>query len=315
MKTTVFLLSVIGVLVWCSGTSLYAGQDEDEAAKTEPEADAANWDDLFPVEDTDARDGERPRERRRGQGRRGDGPPPSPPRGRGQGDHKAGSPGGPGYGGYRPDGRPNGGPERRRRGFQRQVTEDALIEFLQKHEPELANKLASLAEKKRQYRRQINALQRLYGPVYYQMQRNPEMGELGLQKIRIQLKTKKFKRTYEKAASAEKQQKIKNQLRGSVGDLFDVIIQQEQLRFEEVSQRFAQWDQPEEEPAPEDRPEPPGPRKKRHDRRFGDAKKRQQHLQQVRSNLTSWQENRNSLIDQQVERLLTETTRPFPWPR
>ena len=60
-----------------------------------------------------------------------------------------------------------------------------IDEFLEKHEPKLAEKTKKLREEDpRKFRRQVMALGRLYGPVMRQMQANPKMGKL-LMKTRI----------------------------------------------------------------------------------------------------------------------------------
>jgi hypothetical protein len=301
----VFLLSVAAAFGLHSDFSLRAEQNEGEPAKTEKKAtDDLEWDDLFPADEDRGGRGNRREARRDGDRRHHDGPPRNHRRDGGPRDHMGGS-----------DGRARGGPGRGHDGFHRQVPKEALIEFLQEHEPDLAAKLASMEQENRQYRRQINTLRRLYGPVYFQMQRNPEMGELGLAKIRIQLKTKNHKSSYQKAAGAEEQKAIKKNLRNSVSEMFDLIIQQEQLRYREMTERFNQWDQPEAgEPHPE-MDEDHAHKRDRRQKRFGNPEKREKHLKQYQANIATWRKNRDKLIDQQVEMLLTNTTRPFPWPR
>ena len=312
----VFLLSVSTVLGLYSNFSLHAEENKEQPAKTEKKAaDDVQWDDLFPAGEER---GDRPNRwdaRRDGDRRHHDGPPRDRRRDGGPRDHMGGPGEGPGPGRFGPDGRPRGGSGRGRDGFHRQVPKESLIEFLQEHEPDLAAKLTSMDPDSRQYRRQINTLRRLYGPVYFQMQRNPEMGELGLVKIRIQLKTKTHKRSYQKTSDPEEQKKIKQKLHRSVSKMFDLIIQQEQIRLKEITKRFSQWDQPEAgQPDPEIT-ETHDHKRDRHKKRFGDPKKREKHLKRYQANIAAWHKNRDKLIDQQVERTLTETTRPFPWPR
>lgn len=300
MKTMVFLLSVSTVLGLYSNFSLHAEENEEQPAKTEKKAaDDVQWDDLFPAG-----------EERGGRPNRWDARRDGGPR-----DHMGSLGEGPGPGRFDPDGRPRGGSGRGRDGFHRQVPKEVLIEFLQEHEPDLAAKLTPMDQDSRQYRRQINTLRRLYGPVYFQMQRNPEMSELGLAKIRIQLKTKTHKRSYQKTSDPEEQKKIKQKLHRSVSKMFELIIQQEQMRLKEITKRFSQWDQPEAgQPDPEIT-ETRDHKQDRHKKRFGDPEKRKKHLKRYQANIAAWQKNRDKLIDQQVERTLTETIRPFPWPR
>ncbi len=139
------------------------------------------------------------------------------------------------------DDRRGGPPEGRRDGFgnnsQPQVSEEKLMEFLEKHEPKLAERLKGLKESEPwQYRRQMGALGRLYGAVISQMERDPEMGELELKRIRLQLKIKDRQRDYRRADNDDEKKKAKGELKKYVAELFDVILDQENHRYE----RFAE---------------------------------------------------------------------------
>ena len=119
--------------------------------------------------------------------------PESPRRGRGmrKGDHGRGHEGGRGMehgGGHgmRPGGGrgmgpgggrgmgPGGGRGMGRGGPGASLDSSVIIEFLQKHEPALAEKMVGLLESDpQQYRRRISSIRSLYGPAIIMLEHNP----------------------------------------------------------------------------------------------------------------------------------------------
>ena len=134
-------------------------------------------------------------------------------------------------------------------------TPEELLAFLQQYEPALAQKLKQLhRENPQQLHAQLPTLLRLYVPVMRQMQYDPQAGQLGLREIELRLKAQDLVESIKTAQQADltepqtdqpepksDQTEPKKQLRATLSDLFDVIIEQEQLRLTHFETRFEDW--------------------------------------------------------------------------
>ena len=102
------------------------------------------------------------------------------------------------------------------------------MDFLHQYEPELAQKLETLKdEAPRKARRQVRRLSQLYAPVIRQMDREPELGQLSLDRIRAQLKIKnQIRQSKQDGGTAVNSSELKN----NVEALFDIIIAQEERK-------------------------------------------------------------------------------------
>ena len=122
-----------------------------------------------------------------------------------------------------------------------QVNPEDLMAFMKEHAPNLEGKLANLrVQDPEQFRRQFYSLSRLFGPVMREMQRNPELGELGLKKITTRLQVEQ---QVKEIKGGQDTPKARTQLRTTVGKLFDVILAQEGKRVESwmgLRERFQQ---------------------------------------------------------------------------
>jgi hypothetical protein len=276
MKPTLYLITLLLTIGLLNHTAIYGETPEAQSKDINDD-----WDALFD-DDKSGHDGDRHHRRGRhkdGPERRGYGP-----RGDGDRHHRRGGP--EGYG------RGRGGGH---------VDPQELMEFLHKYEPKLATKLEKLKEEdSRKLRRQIRRLSQLYAPVMRQMERDPQMGQLSLDKVRVQLKIKNLTRKSKKENAAPVDAA---KLKPHVDALFDTIIAQEEMRHQKMTSRMGNWDNGQE------RSEKKGNRKGKS--RHGDPKKRRKELQ---ANMTTWKNNKGQIVDQQVQRLLNKT-RPFPWGR
>ena len=173
------------------------------------------------------------------------------------------------------------------------------MEFLHEYEPQLAQKLEKLKEENpRKVRRQIRRLSHLYAPVMRQMQRDPQMGQLSLDRVRTQLKIKNQLRQRKKEGTASVDTA---QLKTNVEALFDNIIAQEELRHQKMTARMGDWNDGEDW----------SPKKGKGKGRHKDPQKR---LEEQQANIKVWQNNKAKIVDQQIQRLLSNS-RPFPWGR
>ena len=117
-----------------------------------------------------------------------------------------------------------------------------LMQFLQQHEPKLAESLNVLRENDlEEYRRKMFAMMRLYGPVMRQMERNPEMGQLILKKIRLSLEIEQKVKNYNDTQDNIKRKQLKTELKQRLSSLFDTIISQEKYRLDQWQQRMQDW--------------------------------------------------------------------------
>jgi len=212
---------------------------------------------------------------------------------------------------------PDGGPLDRAR-FGRMDPEE-LLTFLHKHEPTLADKLETMrSEDPQKFRVRLPLLGRVYGPVMEQMKYDPTMAQLSLQKIRLRLQAEKAAQDVKGVSDANAQKTAKEQLRESVGKLYDVIMQQENLRqqrweehlkkFTETQSGVAEANQPppggpEEEAAP---PPLAGPRAKQRIERL------RQEMDRHKQTMQSWRDSKDQIVNSRIEQLL-QGPRPFPW--
>ena len=153
---------------------------------------------------------------------------PGPGRGEGRGRGQRGDGQGRGFG---QDGR----------GFGR-VDPVELMQFLQQHEPKLAETLKTLRENDlEQYRRKMFAMMRLYGPAMRQMERNPEIGQLVLKRIRLSLEIEQKVKNYNGTQDKIEREQIKTKLKQRLSSLFDTIISQEEKRLDQWQQNMQNW--------------------------------------------------------------------------
>jgi len=220
--------------------------------------------------------------------------------------------GGPFGNGMRPGMGPGMGDRYRdRQGFGEQIDPQVMLNFLKENEPKLAEKLEKLrAENPEKFNRSIRTVSQIYGPVMVQMNRDPEMGKLSLQRIRLRLKSEQLLKKYQEAA-ADQREPIKAELKKTVSDQFDVILKQEEMRQEKITARLKAF-------APDDKAQAAGNESEGKD--GGDKPKRprlvhaQQRLEHHQQNIENWRKNRDSIIEQRLNQLLSGAE-PFPWHR
>ncbi len=123
-----------------------------------------------------------------------------------------------------------------------QVYGEKLMAFLGEHAPPLAERLEGIREKNAdEFNVQLNYLGRIFGPVMIQMQRNPEIGQLSLDKIQMRLKTEQAKRNVNSAAPDNKAPAIET-LRVNLNELFDLIIKYEETQLVEGQENLKRWE-------------------------------------------------------------------------
>jgi hypothetical protein len=114
-----------------------------------------------------------------------------------------------------------------------------LMEFLKKHESELAEKLDKLRqEDERKFEWQISTLKRIYGPIMRMMEENPAMAKLSLKSIRLRAKIQETVKEAKEAADESAKKEAAKELEGHLGDLFDVIISLEGMRLVSFEKRM-----------------------------------------------------------------------------
>ena len=117
-----------------------------------------------------------------------------------------------------------------------------LMQFLRQHEPKLAETLNAFRENDlEEYRRKMFAMMRLYGPVMRQMERDPEIGQLSLEKVRLSLEIEQKVKNYNGTQDKNEQKQIKTELKQRLSSLFDTIISQEEKRLDQWQQRMQNW--------------------------------------------------------------------------
>jgi len=281
-------------------------------------------------------------------------PPPPPPPGqqpdaskRGRRGRRGPSRPGPGWHGRAR----RGEPDRPHRGMDRRgktIDSAEIIEFLQKHEPGLAQTLTDLLESNPQeFRRRLESVRQLYEPVIRQMKRDPEMANLQLKKIRLQLKAKQsvknvqalsFKEFKDAKTAKQAQTKAKKELRKTVAELFDVIVAQQEKRLTKAEERMKEWEPrgPEGKKGPRPRRRAgkgimgpgmgkgmgpgmgkgmgPGKGRRGKGRSRGKDFKCEfdERLTEKKARLTAWREHKKQIVNDHVEELL-QGREPFPW--
>ncbi len=117
-----------------------------------------------------------------------------------------------------------------------------LMQFLQQYEPKLAETLNALRENDlEEYRRKMFAMMRLYGPVMRQMERDPEIGQLSLKKVRLSLEIEQKVKNYNDTQDKIERKRIKTELKQRLSSLFDTIISQEEKRLDQWQQNMQNW--------------------------------------------------------------------------
>ncbi|MBI9015842.1 MAG: hypothetical protein JEZ07_01140 [Phycisphaerae bacterium] len=233
-----------------------------------------------------------------GQGRGGYG------RGGQQGQGQQGGQGGMmgGRGGQMQGGQMQGGMGMGRGGFGR-VSDEDLLTFLQKYEPEMAKNLVMLnQENPDAFKQKMQSLQRVYGRVIMQMERDPEAGKLALKKIRLTLEINAITEATDTVSSADKAKIEKN-----VGQIFDIVIQEEQQRIKswrEMASNFGNR-------GGQDR----GGRGQGQ-ARGGDADERTKRMEESfkdrAQQIEKWRKNKEIIVKQRVEQLVNKVE-AFPW--
>lgn len=203
---------------------------------------------------------------------------------------------------------------------------EQLMEFLSEHEPSLAVVLKEFRkDNPEMFERRLPGLLRIYGPLMEQMKRNPELAEMGLKRIRLNLRVEQAQRQFNAAGEADKAT-AKAELRKRVAEQYDLIMQQTEVtvdRFEEQVGKAKEWreiltdgkgtgrehkgDQAEAE-RPEGR-EQQAKMQKHRAKRMEEFSRR---LEEQRESLRHWRKNREQIIDQRVQQL-TEGVKEFPW--
>ena len=190
-----------------------------------------------------------------------------------------------------------------------------IIAFLQEHEPDMAKKLAKLLQNDpQQFQYWLASARGLYAPVIRIMDRDPQMGQLQLEKVRLQLRAK---RALAKVNKAEKDSRAKpaKKLHKIVGKLFDIIMEQGELRLRRAYDQIDQWQQPDENRQPTDRRrglrKAPARRHRRVAERLGWLQERLSDKQEL---LESWRLRKEQIVRDRVMEML-QSREPFPWGR
>jgi len=296
MKIATGIVIVLSVLVWYPRPVLFGAEEAaDSGEEWESLLDQAGEDPLPPGEGqaTPLNPRSEPRmenpEKRPAQEKEH----PAPPEGRG-----------PGFGPGRGMGRP----------FFAPMDPAVLLEFLRQYEPELAARLEAMKEENpRQYRHRVHMLGRMYGPVIEQMKLDPEMAQLTLQRIKQRLKVENTLKKIHAQPQPGSSENLTGQLRSQVAGLFDIILQQEQVRLTQWQSQIAEWSAAEE---PGGKTEPSDTQDRRPE--WGMAQERmrklQERLKEHQANLENWKSRRELIIDAHMEELLNNY-QPFPWGR
>lgn len=200
-----------------------------------------------------------------------------------------------------------GGPGRREM-RQPQVDPDELIEFLGKYEPELAGKINTMRnEKPDDFRRRLPILGKLYGPLIEEMTYDPTITKLKVKCIRLRLRAKAGLDMIKDSKDTDRSEAGEKQIREAATELFEVIMEQQQLKYDRLKGRL------DERAAAAEKKDT-----KKSDKGKGPWNKR---LRDYRKNLTghkqmleAWRENKESIIDKHVENMSREI-KPFPWGR
>lgn len=236
-------------------------------------------------------------------------------------------------------------PERRmtspwRRNYQ-QVNSPEYLEqlqfFLAEHEPSLAELLADLQENEpERFERSIGTIIRHYGPIMEQMEQDPEMAQINLQKTRLTLEVEQALRAVQNAKDDQQvAEQATDLLREKVTELYQLILQQQVLELDRSQERFQSMQQwlellEERQSSEQETDETPMPMMQgmRHRRavpemmpgRYGPSEnwgqrrcqEMERRLDQRRKQLEVWTDNADSIIQSRLQQLLTGGE-PFPW--
>ena len=206
-------------------------------------------------------------------------------------------PGGPGFERPMGPGRPGMGPGRQ----EPRIDPDELLTFLQKNEPALAKKLENLRQDKPlEFARQVQVVGRIYAPIMQLAKYDPTLAQLGLKKVRLDLRVRNLRQDYQAAADKEK---VRGQMEQVLGEMFDVILEQQKLMLTRTDARFEEWQ------GLANRPEGPRPQRER-----PMAERLSTRLEEQKKTLEAWQKNKAAIVHAKLEEILNEA-RPFPWGR
>lgn len=204
------------------------------------------------------------------------------------------------------EGKRAGKDARRRRDGPRRppVDPDELIKFLEEHEPELAEKLEELRNHEpRAFRRRLPIISKLYGPLIEDMKYDPTMAKLKVKGIRLRLRAKAAVDVL-KSQDKDQHPKAEEQLHTSVADLFEVIVEQRELKYSRMQIRMT-----ERAATMEEKADQKGKGK-------GKAQKKivrfQQRLEKHKETLDAWQRDKDSIIQERVDHMRHDK-KPFPW--
>lgn len=224
------------------------------------------------------------------------------------------------------------------------VDSEALMKFLNIHEPTLAAKLEDLqSDNPRQFKRRARMIGKLYSPVIQEIQHDPDMAALSLRQIRqnlaVHAAAETLKDTPSDAAAAA-------ELRENLSALFDTVVQAKQLRHERFAAELASRGTDEDRPdmaKDDDRMDRPGradgqgkgrrnmarddddvpvtdddrPGRHRGGRGRNASERREMladRLAQQADQIESWKDHKEQIIDQRYDQIVSGQ-QPFPWGR
>ncbi len=147
-------------------------------------------------------------------------------------EHGGGPPGygPPGYGGPR-----YGGPP----GYGGQPRHKELMEWLEKHDPEEAERLRGLQEDKPElFSKRMGLGLRRYGRIMEAEKENPELAAVLKEDLELKQQRDKLLRQIRKATDEQEKQKLVGELNEVVGARFDLIVKRKQMEYEELRKRL-----------------------------------------------------------------------------
>lgn len=254
----------------------------------------------------------------------------------------------PGRGGRGFGGPPEAGRGRQAGGQNRnRIDTEELMAFLEEHEPKVAKKLDRLREENEQkFVKQLPSLRRLYGPIIRMMEENPEMATASLKAIRLRVQVQNTVKKAKDASDDTSKDEVVQELKGELGELFDVILAMEEMRLEGFEDRME--DRPRRKRnrgqgdpntvasnetrafhGPQGGPGFRGEGRFRGGRGFGPDgrgrgggfggvgrerinKIKRKSMDNKKKNIEIWKKNKDRIIQQRVEELL-KGLQPFPW--
>ena len=121
--------------------------------------------------------------------------------------------------------------------------EKEFKEWLEKNYPDAAKKLESIQEREGveedvRIRSLYDAIINKYKPIFDAEKRNPKMAELLKKDLELQEKRDKLILWLKDAKDDVKKAELEDALKGIVAERFDVIVQRQQLRYEELMDRL-----------------------------------------------------------------------------